>query len=161
MKRVTIGTNFGDMNLTFFPDKAPAHVENFLSLAESGFYDGLTFHRITEGFMIQGGCPKGDGTGSGPSQLKAEFNDTEHVRGTVSMARSTDPHSASCQFFICLDDAGFLNGKYTAFGQLADEDSVETLQKIGSVPTRDPGTGEKSSPLETVTISKMTVTEIP
>jgi cyclophilin family peptidyl-prolyl cis-trans isomerase len=149
------------MSLTLLPDKAPQHVENFIDLAKSGFYDGLTFHRIVEGFMIQGGCPKGNGTGNGPHRLKAEFNDTPHVRGTLSMARSQDPNSASCQFFICLDDAGFLDGQYTAFGRIADERSLATLGKIGAVETRDPGTGEKSSPLQPVVISKMTVTDLP
>ncbi len=160
MKQVTIQTDFGDMSLTFLPEKAPKHVENFVELAESGFYDGLTFHRVVEGFMIQGGCPKGTGTGDGPRRLGAEFNDTRHVRGTMSMARSSDPDSASCQFFICLDDANFLDGQYSAFGQIADEASLETLGKIGAVKTRDAGAGEKSTPLETIKINKMIVTDV-
>jgi cyclophilin family peptidyl-prolyl cis-trans isomerase len=160
MKQVTISTDLGDMNLTFLPDKAPEHVENFIALAESGFYDGLTFHRIIDGFMIQGGCPRGDGMGSGPRRLKAEFNDTPHVLGTLSMARSQDPNSASCQFFICLDDASFLDGQYTAFGRVADEASLDTLKKIGKVPVQDPGSGEKSSPVNPVNITKMTVSEV-
>ncbi len=159
MKQVTIHTDFGDMTLDFQPDKAPGHVENFIELAESGFYDGGGFHRIMDGFMIQGGCPKGDGTGKGPRQLKAEFNDTPHVLGTLSMARSADPDSASSQFFICLDDASFLDGKYTAFGKIADQASLETLEKIGKLSVEDRGGGEKSSPVEPVTINKMTVTE--
>jgi cyclophilin family peptidyl-prolyl cis-trans isomerase len=159
VKNVTINTDFGDMTLSFLPEKAPKHVENFVDLAESGFYDGLTFHRVMEGFMIQGGCPKGTGTGDGPRRLDAEFNDTPHVRGVLSMARSQDPNSASCQFFICLDDARFLDNQYTAFGKLADDASFETLAKIGAVPTRDAGTGEKSSPVEPVKINKMTVME--
>ena len=160
MKQVTINTDFGDMVVDLLPDKAPAHVENFLDLAESGFYNGRKFHRIVDGFMIQGGCPKGDGTGDGPRQLKAEFNDTPHVLGTLSMARTNDPDSASCQFFICLGDAEFLNGQYSAFGQITHPASLETLEKIGRLPTRDPGTGEKSEPLEPVTINAMTVTEV-
>ena len=160
MKQVTIGTDFGDMNLTFLPDKAPQHVENFIDLAESGFYDGLAFHRIIDGFMIQGGCPKGDGTGSGPRRLQAEFNDAPHVLDTLSMARSNDPNSASCQFFICLDDASFLDGQYTAFGRIADDASLETLRKIGKVPVTDAGTGEESSPIDPVKINKMEVTEV-
>ena len=159
MKQVTVQTNFGEMTLNMLPDKAPKHVENFLDLAESGFYDGLTFHRIVDGFMIQGGCPKGTGTGDGPRRLKAEFNDTPHVRGTLSMARAQDPDSASCQFFICLDEASFLDQKYSAFGQIADDASLETLKKIGNVKTRDPGTGEQSAPLEPVKIERMSVTE--
>lgn len=160
MKQVTIKTDFGDMNLAFLADKAPAHVENFIELAESGFYNGLRFHRIIDGFMIQGGCPRGDGTGSGPRHLNAEFNDTRHERGTLSMARAQDPNSASCQFFICLDEAGFLDGQYTAFGRIADDASLETLKKIGKVPVEDPGTGEASSPLHPVEIQEMVVTEL-
>lgn len=160
MKQVTIHTNHGDMNLSFLPDKAPKHVENFVELAESGFYDGKTFHRIIDGFMIQGGCPRGDGTGDGPRRLDAEFNDTPHVLGTLSMARTNDPNSASCQFFICLGDANFLDGQYSAFGKIADDASLDVLKKIGGVPTRDPGTGEPSQPVEPVTIDKMSVTEV-
>ncbi len=159
MKQVTIHTDFGDMNLVFYPDKAPNHVANFIELAETGFYNGCKFHRIIDGFMIQGGCPRGDGMGNGPRRLKAEFNDTPHVLGTLSMARAADPNSASCQFFICLDDADFLNGKYTAFGCIADEASLEVLQKIGQVPVEDSGTGEQSSPVEDVIIRQMTVRE--
>lgn len=158
-KQATIQTDFGDMTLEFFPDVAPKHVENFLTLAEQGFYDGLTFHRIIDGFMIQGGCPKGTGTGNGPQRLPAEFNDRPHQKGTLSMARSNDPNSASCQFFICLDRADFLDGQYTAFGQLADDASVQTLEKIGKVPVRDAGAGERSTPVKPVKISKVTVQE--
>jgi len=160
LKQVTIHTNHGDMNLDFLPDKAPKHVENFVELAESGFYNGRTFHRIIDGFMIQGGCPRGDGTGDGPRRLDAEFNDTPHELGTLSMARANDPNSASCQFFICLGDASFLNGQYTAFGKIADDASIAVLQKIGGVPTRDPGTGEPSQPVESVTIDRMSVADV-
>jgi cyclophilin family peptidyl-prolyl cis-trans isomerase len=160
MKQVTINTDYGDMRLTFLPDKAPGHVDNFIDLVEAGFYDGLAFHRIIDGFMIQGGCPRGDGTGSGPRRLPAEFNDTPHVLGTLSMARAQDPNSASCQFFICLGDAHFLDGQYTAFGRIADDESLETLKKIGKVPVRDSGTGETSSPVDRVRINKMTAAEV-
>jgi len=160
LKQVTIHTNHGTMNLQFLAEKAPKHVENFVDLAESGFYDGKTFHRIVDGFMIQGGCPRGDGRGDGPRRLDAEFNDTPHVLGTLSMARSQDPNSASCQFFICLGDASFLDGQYSAFGKIADDASLDVLRKIAKVPTRDPGTGEKSQPVEPVTIDKMTVTDV-
>ena len=156
-KQVTIHTDFGEMTLEFFPDKAPNHVANFIDLAETGFYDGKTFHRVVDGFMIQGGCPKGTGTGDGPRRLKAEFNDTPHVKGVLSMARAADPNSASCQFFICLADATFLDGQYSAFGRVTDDAGLETLTKIGKVKTRDPGTGEKSQPVEKVVIQKMTV----
>lgn len=160
MKRVTIHTDHGDMNLEFFPDKAPKHADNFVALAESGFYDGTTFHRVIDGFMIQGGCPRGDGTGDGPRRMHAEFNDTPHTLGVLSMARSADPHSASCQFFICLGDAHFLDGQYTAFGKICDDESLTTLQKIGKLPTRDSGTGEKSQPVDKVGIHKMTVSDV-
>ncbi len=159
MQQVTIHTDSGDMTLSFLTDKAPQHVENFVELAKSGFYDGLAFHRVLDGFMIQGGCPKGDGTGDGPRRLQAEFSDTPHVLGTLSMARSSDPNSASCQFFICLGDAGFLDGKYSAFGQIADEASLETLKKLGQVKVRDAGGGEASTPVEPIKIDKMTVSE--
>ncbi len=161
MKQATFHTEFGTMTARFFPDVAPKHVENFLTLAEEGFYDNRTFHRIVEGFMIQGGCPRGDGTGNGPRRLQAEFNDKPHKIGTLSMARTNDPNSASCQFFICLDRCEFLDRKYTVFGELADEASVDTLKKIGAVKTRDPGTGEKSSPVTPGHIQKITVQEVP
>lgn len=159
MQQVVISTDFGDMKLSFLLDKAPNHVANFLELAGSGFYDGLAFHRILDGFMIQGGCPTGTGTGSGPNQLDAEFNDTPHVLGTLSMARSGDPNSASCQFFICLGDAASLDNQYTAFGQIADDESLDTLKKIGKVKVRDGGSGEPSTPVEPVKINKMTVSD--
>lgn len=159
MKQATIHTDFGTMTLRFFPDVAPKHVENFISLTESGFYDNLAFHRIIKGFMIQGGCPKGDGTGNGPKNLPAEFNEKPHQLGTLSMARAASPNSASCQFFICLDRCGFLDRQYTVFGELADDASRETLKKIGEVPVRDVGGGEASSPVKPVKITKVTVAE--
>jgi peptidyl-prolyl cis-trans isomerase B (cyclophilin B) len=158
MKHATIQTDFGDMTLRFFPDVAPKHVENFLDLAGSGFYDGKTFHRIIKGFMIQGGCPRGDGTGDGPRRLKAEFNERPHEKGTLSMARSQNPDSASCQFFICLERSAFLDRQYTVFGELVDDASRETLRKIGDVKT---GGSEKSSPVQPVKIKKVTVQEVP
>ena len=158
MKQATIHTDLGNMTLRFFPDLAPKHVENFIDLAEKGFYDHKTFHRIIKGFMVQGGCPRGDGTGDGPRRLKAEFNDTPHVEGTLSMARSQDPDSASCQFFICLARAEWLDGQYTAFGELTDDASRETLRKIGEVKT---GGAERSTPVKPVKIDKVTVEEAP
>ena len=146
MQQVVISTDFGDMKLSFLPDKAPNHVANFVELAGSGFYDGLSFHRVMDGFMIQGGWPIGNGTGSGPKNLDAEFSDTPHVLGTLSMARSADPNSASCQFFICLDHSSFLDNQYTAFGQIADDESLEALTKIGKVEVRDGGSVEASAP---------------
>ncbi len=148
-------TTSGQLTLEFFPSKAPGHVKNFIELAEKGFYNGTVFHRTIPGFMIQGGCPKGDGTGGPGHKLKAEFNDTKHVRGVLSMARSSDPNSAGSQFFICHGDAGFLDKQYTAFGRLvAGED---TLDKIATAPARRGGGGENSSPVNPVKITKVTI----
>lgn len=149
------------MTLRFFPDIAPKHVENFLDLAEKGFYNGLSFHRIIKGFMIQGGCPHGTGTGNGPRRLPAEFSDRPHVVGTLSMARAQNPNSASCQFFICLDRCDFLDGQYTVFGELADDASRQTLKKIGEVAVRRGESGELSTPVETVAMQSVTVQEVP
>ena len=126
--RVRISTDKGDMVFTFFPDDAPQHSAAFIKLADDGFYDGLSFHRVEPGFVIQGGDPDGDGTGGPGYRLKAEFNDRPHVRGAVAMARSSDPNSAGSQFYICLDDARFLDKNYTVFGQL--QDGYDTLDQI-------------------------------
>ena len=123
--RVVIETKFGEIELTFFPDVAPKHVDNFIKLASEGFYDGTLFHRVIPGFMIQGGDPntKGDNTSrygqGGPGyKIKAEFNDRPHKRGVLSMARSRDPDSAGSQFFIVVKDSNFLDGQYTVFGEV-------------------------------------------
>lgn len=150
---VTLHTEAGDITIEFFNDKAPRHVENFLALAAKGFYDGTVFHRTLPNFMIQGGCPDGTGMGGPGHNVDAEFNDTPHVRGTLSMARSQDPNSAGSQFFLCHGEASFLNGQYTAFGQMTAGDDV--LDAIATAPTR-PG-GEGSSPVEPVKITKVTV----
>ncbi len=126
--QVRISTDKGDMVFTFFPDDAPMHSAAFIKLAEDGFYDGLAFHRVEPGFVIQGGDPEGDGTGGPGYRLKAEFNDKPHLRGTVAMARSSNPDSAGSQFYICLNDARFLDKQYTVFGQLSD--GYETLDAI-------------------------------
>jgi len=151
--RARMETTAGAMTFEFFPEKAPGHVENFVKLAEKGFYDGTGFHRVIKGFMIQGGCPKGDGTGGPGYTIKAEFNDVHHGRGILSMARSQSPDSAGCQFFVCHGDAGFLDRQYTAFGKLVEGDDV--LEKIASAPTQ-PG-GEKSKPVAPVKITKVTI----
>jgi peptidyl-prolyl cis-trans isomerase B (cyclophilin B) len=146
-------TEAGDIALEFFADKAPGHVENFLSLAEKGFYDGTIFHRVIPGFMIQGGCPRGDGRGGPGHNVNAEFNDTPHVRGVLSMARAQDPNSAGSQFFICHGDAGFLDGQYTAFGRMtAGDDALDAIANA----TCHPG-GEGSSPVEPVKVTGVTV----
>jgi peptidyl-prolyl cis-trans isomerase B (cyclophilin B) len=121
-----IQTKFGDIVIAFFPDAAPKTVENFASLAKSGFYDGLLFHRIVPGFVIQGGDPNTKnvtnrsswGTGGPGWTVKAEFNKNRHSRGAVSMARAQDPNSAGSQFLIVLKDANFLDGQYTVFGHV-------------------------------------------
>ena len=151
--KARIKTNFGDIETEFFPEKAPGHVKNFVELAEKGFYDGTVFHRIIPGFMIQGGCPQGTGTGGPGYTIDAEFNDTRHVRGVLSMARAQDPNSAGSQFFICHGDASSLDGDYTAFGKLTDGD--DTLEKIATGATR-PG-GENSSPVEPVKVTAVRI----
>jgi peptidyl-prolyl cis-trans isomerase B (cyclophilin B) len=130
-----ISTNHGDITVELWNDVAPKHAENFLKLARGGFYDNLTFHRIIPGFVIQGGCPRGDGTGDPGWKVKAEFNDRPHQPGTLSMARSSDPDSAGSQFFICLtrEKCRHLDGQYTAFGQVTD--GMDVVEKLGSTPT--------------------------
>ena len=110
----------GSVTIETYPEKAPNHVRRILELAESGFYDGLTFHRVIKGFMAQGGDPKGNGTGGSGKNINAEFNDLKHKRGVVSMARANDPDSADSQFFICYDELPSLDGKYTIWGKVTD-----------------------------------------
>jgi peptidyl-prolyl cis-trans isomerase B (cyclophilin B) len=148
-----IETSAGAMELEFLPSKAPGHVGNFVELAEKGFYDGTVFHRTIPGFMIQGGCPQGTGTGGPGYTIAAEFNDTPHVRGVLSMARAQDPDSAGSQFFICHGDARFLDKQYTAFGRLTSGQDV--LDKIAQAPTQKGGEGSK--PVQPVKIQKVTI----
>jgi cyclophilin family peptidyl-prolyl cis-trans isomerase len=126
--QVRIATKHGGIVFTLFPDDAPLHAAAFIKLADAGFYDGLLFHRVEPGFVVQGGDPKGDGTGGPGYRLKAEFNARPHVRGTVAMARATPPDSAGSQFYICLDDARFLDNQYTVFGQMSE--GFEALDAI-------------------------------
>ena len=149
-----IETSAGNMTLEFLPGKAPGHVKNFVDLAEKGFYNGTVFHRTIPGFMIQGGCPEGSGRGGPGYTIKAEFNDTPHKRGVLSMARSQSPDSAGSQFFICHGDAAFLDRQYTAFGRLTDGDA--TLDAIANAKTK-PG-GEGSTPVAPVKIVKVVIT---
>ena len=163
-KVAVISTKFGDMVVEFFPDVAPMHVENFQILAEEGYYNGTTFHRVIPGFMIQGGDPNSkdldrmnDGTGGRAGKffgigrendpeswtVPAEFNDTPHQRGTLSMARSQNIDSGSSQFFICHDNAPFLDGQYTVFGQLIS--GIEVVDEIVN-SERDP----RDNPLDRV-----------
>ena len=129
----------GDVVIRLRPDLAPGHVERIKSLATSGFYDGVTFHRVISGFMAQGGDPTGRGTGgSDLPDLKAEFSREPHVRGTCSMARTNDPNSANSQFFICFGDAGFLDGQYTVWGEVeSGMEHVDALPK--GEPPANPG----------------------
>jgi peptidyl-prolyl cis-trans isomerase B (cyclophilin B) len=134
---VILETNLGEIVIEFFPNDAPKHVENFIKLSQSGFYDGVLFHRIIPGFMIQGGDPntktdnKGAwGTGGPSTSVDAEFNTIKHNRGIVSMARSADPNSGGSQFFIIHQDSNFLDEEYTVFGRIVTEESFETLDKI-------------------------------
>ncbi|OSZ63257.1 peptidylprolyl isomerase [Sphingomonas sp. IBVSS1] len=129
----------GDVVIKLRPDVAPGHVERITTLAAQGFYDGIKFHRVIPGFMAQGGCPKGTGTGgSDLPDLRAEFNDVPHVRGVCSMARTSYPHSANSQFFICFDDARFLDRQYTVWGEvISGMEHVDALPK--GEPPREPG----------------------
>lgn len=127
MKKVIIEMENGDvMKGELYPEIAPITVANFEKLAGEGFYDGLTFHRVIPGFMIQGGCPLGNGTGGPGYSIKGEFaangvkNDLKHTRGVLSMARAMDPNSAGSQFFIMIEDAPHLDGQYAAFGKITD-----------------------------------------
>jgi peptidyl-prolyl cis-trans isomerase B (cyclophilin B) len=145
-----IKTKFGDITLKFFPEVAPNHVKNFIDLAKSGFYNGTIFHRVVPGFVIQGGDPNTKspdrskhGMGGPGHNVKAEFSNLPHKRGTLSMARSGHPDSAGSQFFICAAPAAFLDGKYTVFGEVTN--GMEVVDKIISQP-RDP----KDNPMERV-----------
>ena len=135
----------GDVVIKLRPDLAPGHVERIATLAEKGFYDGVLFHRVIPGFMAQGGDPSGRGTGgSDLPNLKAEFSAEPHVRGTASMARTNDPNSANSQFFICLDDARFLDKQYTVWGQVeSGMEHVDAMPK--GEPPREPGKIVKAS----------------
>ncbi|MCK5089719.1 MAG: peptidylprolyl isomerase [Hyphomicrobium sp.] len=135
-----IETTKGRIVIALRPDLAPKHVERIKKLVREGFYDGIVFHRVIEGFMAQTGCPKGTGTGgSDHPNLAAEFNAEPHVRGVCSMARSQSPDSANSQFFICLGDATFLDGKYTAWGKVIE--GMEGVDKIKrGEPVVDPDT---------------------
>ncbi|WGM38610.1 peptidylprolyl isomerase [Caulobacter sp. NIBR1757] len=129
----------GKVTIRLRPDLAPGHVERIKELANEGFYDGVVFHRVIPGFMAQGGDPTGSGMGgSEKPDLKAEFSKTPHLRGVCSMARSSNPNSANSQFFICFDDATFLDGQYTVWGEVTDGmDAVDALPK--GEPPRTPG----------------------
>jgi peptidyl-prolyl cis-trans isomerase B (cyclophilin B) len=154
----TIETRFGNIELKFFPDVAPNHVNNFIELAQKGFFDGTAFHRVIPGFMIQGGDPNSKqtdkskhGQGGPGYTIKAEFNNKPHKRGTLSMARAAHPDSAGSQFFICVADSSFLNKQYTVFGEVIS--GMEVADKIVNQP-RD----KMDNPIER-TETKVKITE--
>jgi cyclophilin family peptidyl-prolyl cis-trans isomerase/predicted GIY-YIG superfamily endonuclease len=128
-----IRTKKGDIVFRFYPREARQHSAAFIKLARAGFYDGLTFHRVEPGFVIQGGCPKGNGTGGPGYNLDAEFNALPHTKGTVAMARAQNPNSAGSQFYICLGDARFLDKQYTVFGQTVEGQDVVDAIRVGDV----------------------------
>ncbi len=128
----------GSVTIELLPEAAPKHVARIKELVREGFYDGLTFHRVIDGFVAQGGCPQGNGTGGTGAKIEAEFNDTAHARGALSMARTNDPDSADCQFFVCLDAVPYLDGQYTVWGRVEDGmEHVDALPK--GEPPRTPG----------------------
>lgn len=147
-----IETDFGSITIEFYHEDAPNTVKNFITLAKRGFYDGLTFHRIVPGFVIQGGDPLGDGRGNAGYKIAAEFNSRKHIEGTVAMARGDDINSASCQFYIALKRLPHLDGKYTVFGQVVS--GMDVVHKIASVKTR-----QNDRQVEPVYIRKITIKE--
>lgn len=156
-------TSDGEMVVEFWSDVAPKTVENFKKLAKEGFYDGTAFHRIIKGFMIQGGDPNTKdlnkessyGTGGPGYKIPAEFNDRPHVRGVLSMARSSDPNSAGSQFFVCLGTASSLDHQYTAFGKVIK--GLDVLDKIGSTQVTRSAAGEASKPTSRVSLESVKV----
>lgn len=130
-------TTKGPIVIEMKPDLAPTHVARIKELVREGFYDGIVFHRVIDGFMAQTGCPSGTGTGGSGKKLKAEFSKEKHVRGTCSMARAMDPNSGDSQFFICFTDAPWLDGQYTVWGQVIEGmDNVDQIKR--GEPVRDP-----------------------
>ncbi len=155
-----IQTNQGAMVAEFWPDVAPNHVRNFLDLSYTGFYDGLTFHRVIRNFMIQGGDPQGTGVGGGPRNVDAEFSQKRHVPGVLSMARLPhDVNSATCQFFIVHGTAPNLDGNYSAFGKLVS--GMDVLNAIATTPVKRTPSGQMSMPVETQVMERVVVVRAP
>ena len=158
MKAIIEVEKFGTIEVELYKDIAPISVDNFVKLANKGFYNGLTFHRIIKGFMIQGGCPLGNGTGGPGYSIKGEFaanginNPIKHERGVISMARAMDPNSAGSQFFIMHKDAPHLDGQYAAFGKVTK--GIEVVDAIASV-----NTNYYDAPLEKVVIKSISIKE--
>ncbi len=148
--------NGSKIKLELYPDIAPISCENFEKLVKQGFYDGLTFHRVIPGFMIQGGCPNGTGTGGPGWHIKGEFsangikNDLKHTRGVISMARAQDPDSAGSQFFIMHEDAPYLDGQYAAFGKV-----IEGMEVVDAIA--ETATDYRDKPLEAQVMKKVTI----
>jgi peptidyl-prolyl cis-trans isomerase B (cyclophilin B) len=157
---VVMVTSQGSMVAEFWPDVAPNHVRNFLDLSYTSFYDGLKFHRVMAGFMIQGGCPLGTGTGSGPRHVNAEFSQKQHVKGVLSAARlGHDVNSATSQFFVVHGTASGLNGKYSAFGKLVQ--GFDVLDKIATTKVERSPSGEPSQPVEPQLLIRAVVVKAP
>src|SRR3984957_13160000 len=152
--QIELDTTAGKITINLNGDVAPGHCKNMIGLAKIGYYDGVLFHRIIKGFMIQGGCPLGTGTGGPGYTIKAEFNTTPHEAGVLSMARTSDPNSAGSQFFLCLGKHAHLDRQYTAFGKTADEASLGVVRKIGEVKTDN-----SDRPVSDVTIKSARVIE--
>lgn len=156
MKAIIKVKEYGTMEVELNPEIAPITVENFVKLVNKGFYNGLTFHRVIKGFMIQGGCPKGNGTGGPGYTIKGEFlangvnNTLKHTRGVISMARAMDPNSAGSQFFIMHKDAPHLDGQYAAFGAVTS--GIEVVDKIAAV-----NTDYRDKPLKPVIIESIVI----
>ena len=156
--QVELTTSQGTFVVELWNDVAPNHAANFLKLTTQGFYNGLTFHRILPSFVIQGGCPRGDGTGGPGWKVKAEFNDRKHEKGVLSMARSAHPDSAGSQFFVCLgrEHCQHLDGEYTAFGKVIS--GLEVVDKIAATPLRSRESGAPVNPPKILTAKVLTTT---
>ncbi|MCH5378099.1 MAG: peptidylprolyl isomerase [Planctomycetes bacterium] len=149
--QVELDTTMGKILLDLWPDVAPGHCKNIIGLTRIGFYNGVLFHRVVPGFMAQTGDPHGVGTGGPGYTIPAEFNDRKHVAGVLSMARGDAPGSAGSQFFICTDRAAHLDNKYTAFGKVADQASLDVVLKFNDVKTKN------ERPLEEIKINSAQV----
>ena len=155
--------NGGEFIIELCPEQAPITCENFLKLVKSGFYNGLTFHRVIDGFMAQGGDPEGTGCGGSDENIKGEFringvnNTLSHTRGVISMARSSNPNSASSQFFICYGDCTFLDGQYAAFGKVTE--GMEVVDDFLKIDRRMSFGGERSVPVEPIVMKNVETIE--
>ena len=155
--QVEFETTMGKILLDVYPDVAPGHANNLIGLTKIGYYNGIIFHRVISGFMIQVGCPQGTGTGGPGYTIKQEFSAKLHDAGVLSMARTSDPNSAGSQFFICLtrDGTKSLDNQYTVFGKTADKTSLDVVLKIGCTPT---GSGDRPKQEVKITSSRVIVT---